>query len=419
MSQPFDLVILSNGPGEITTWVRPVVQAVRERLGSLPRISVILAPCTHSTGREAAIARSYAAVDRVQSVEHFWSFLLWGKTAENWQWFENGLVLFLGGDQFFTLVVGKRLGFKTLIYAEWEARWWRFVDGFGAMNAQVIAKVSPKYHHKFNVVGDLMVDVPSANLQEAPLAQQTIIGLLPGSKSMKLTQGVPLMLAIAEYIHHYRPEIKFIVPVAPTLTLPALAKFADPEYNPVANLFQGQTAQLTQHHEQAYLQTPKGVKIQLISDFPAHDHLRQCTLCLTTIGGNTAELGALGIPMIILLATQQIDAMRAWDGVPGLIANLPLVGTWFAKWLNRRMTKYVQKNNILFAWPNIWAKREIIPELVGDLTAENVANLIFDWLDHPEKLAQIRADLQACRGESGAAENLTQVIIKLMKSGKN
>jgi len=30
---PVDILILSNGPGEVTTWVRPVVKALREQLG--------------------------------------------------------------------------------------------------------------------------------------------------------------------------------------------------------------------------------------------------------------------------------------------------------------------------------------------------------------------------------------------------
>ncbi|MGV0029477.1 lipid-A-disaccharide synthase, partial [Phormidesmis priestleyi ANT.L61.2] len=57
-----DILILSNGPGEVTTWVRPVVRALRQQLGddhSLVRISVILSPCPNATGKEAAIARSY------------------------------------------------------------------------------------------------------------------------------------------------------------------------------------------------------------------------------------------------------------------------------------------------------------------------------------------------------------------------
>jgi lipid-A-disaccharide synthase len=96
MSQ-VDILILSNGPGEVTTWVRPVVQALRQKLGddrSLVRISVILSPCPNATGKEAAIARSYPEVDRVQSSEHFWQFLLWGKTFENWDWRSRGVVGF-------------------------------------------------------------------------------------------------------------------------------------------------------------------------------------------------------------------------------------------------------------------------------------------------------------------------------------
>lgn len=75
--KPVDLLILSNGPGEITTWVRSVVKALRKQLGEdreQTRISVMLSPCPHSTGQEAAIARRYPEVDRVQSSEEFFFF---------------------------------------------------------------------------------------------------------------------------------------------------------------------------------------------------------------------------------------------------------------------------------------------------------------------------------------------------------
>ena len=78
----FDILILSNGPGEITTWVRPVVQALREQSQnqSFPaRISLVLSPCPNATGKEVNIARSYPEIDRVQGAEYFWQFLLLGK----------------------------------------------------------------------------------------------------------------------------------------------------------------------------------------------------------------------------------------------------------------------------------------------------------------------------------------------------
>ncbi|MEO9123181.1 MAG: lipid-A-disaccharide synthase, partial [Microcoleus sp.] len=157
-----DILILSNGPGELATWVRPAVQALRQQLanrGTEARISVVLSPCPHATGKEAEIASNYPEVDRVQAPEHFMRFLLSGKTAENWDWYKTGVVLFLGGDQFFTVVIGKRLKYRTVTYAEWDARWYRWIDKFAAMKPEVFAKVPQKYADKFTVVGDLIAEV--------------------------------------------------------------------------------------------------------------------------------------------------------------------------------------------------------------------------------------------------------------------
>ncbi|HCF30512.1 MAG TPA: lipid-A-disaccharide synthase, partial [Cyanobacteria bacterium UBA11049] len=165
--QAIDILILSNGPGEVTTWVRPVVQALRQQLGddrSMVRISIVLSPCPNASGFEAAIARSYPQVDRVQEAQHFWQFLLSGKTAENWDWRTRGVILFLGGDQLFPVLISRHLGYRTVVYAEWETRWHRWVDRFGVMKADLIDRVSPKYTNKLTVVGDLMAEVASHSL---------------------------------------------------------------------------------------------------------------------------------------------------------------------------------------------------------------------------------------------------------------
>ncbi|TAE58839.1 MAG: lipid-A-disaccharide synthase [Nostocales cyanobacterium] len=409
-----DILILSNGPGEVTTWVRPVLQALRKQLGndvSQVRISVILSPCPHASGKEVNILNSYSQVNRVQAPEHFWRFLLTGKTAENWDWREQGIVIFLGGDQIFPVILGKRLGYKTLVYAEWEARWHNFIDCFGVMKSQVIKNVNPKYVDKFHVVGDLMLEAAGeiGNWENGNLKKSAceIIGLLPGSKKAKLTQGVPLTLATAEYIHSKRPNVKFFIPVAPTLDLSTLASFANPEINQFTQSFGFNGAILKDN----YLQTDSGLKVELIQENPAYHLLSQCSLCLTTVGANTAELGALGIPMIVLLPTQQLDAMRSWDGLPGLLANLPGVGSSFAKLINW----WFLRNKGLLAWPNIWAQSEIVPELVGKLKPEDLGNMVLDFLDDPEKLANIKDKLRRVRGEGGAAEKMAILAQKMIE----
>ena len=430
---PIDIVVLSNGPGEVTTWVKPVVRSLRQRLGNNRdrlRISVLLAPCANATGQEATVVASYSEVDRVQAAAHFVPTLLWGKTEDNWDWRELGLVIFLGGDQLFPVLLGRRWGYKTLVYAEWEARWHRWVDHFAVMTPQILAHVAVHDRAKCTVVGDLMADLSAT--QTAAIAQvrerlkldegTELVGFLPGSKAAKLAQGVPFCLAIAEPIHAARPQTQFVIPVAPTLSLTELAKYADPAQNPVLALIPGNDggqmgaatllpADAT--HDLPRLRTATGVTIWLWPDFPAHAVLSQCQLCVTTVGANTAELGSLAIPMLVLIPTQQLDAMRAWDGLPGLLANLPGVGASFAKLINTWMLRRL--GDRLLAWPNIWAGRRIVPELVGTLHPNEIATLALDWLQQPEQLAQIQADLRSVRGQPGAAARLADCAIALLE----
>ncbi|MEH2002378.1 MAG: lipid-A-disaccharide synthase [Nostoc sp.] len=419
-----DILILSNGPGEVTTWVRPVVKALRQKFGddrNQVRISVVLSPCSNASGKEVAIALSYPEVDRVQGAEHFWQFLLWGKTFENWDWRSRGVVVFLGGDQIFPVVIGKKLGYRTVVYAEWSARWHNWIDRFGVMKPEVAARVLQKYAHKFTVVGDLMVEAAgvaekslnsNSPLAITPSLKTELIGLLPGSKAAKLAQGVPLCLATAEYVYAKRPQAKFVIPVAPTLDLQTLASFADPQKNSIAEIFGFDGASLIVPEDassKALLKTTTGLTVELWQENPAYELLSQCCICLTTVGANTAELGALGVPMIVLLPTQQLDAMRAWDGLPGLLANLPGVGTPFAKVINWSFLRFVRRKGLL-AWPNIWAQSEIVPELMGKLQPQEIGEMVVDLLAHPEKLDDIRAKLRKIRGESGAAQKIAQIV---------
>ncbi|MBW4582155.1 MAG: lipid-A-disaccharide synthase [Tildeniella nuda ZEHNDER 1965/U140] len=460
MHHPVDILILSNGPGELATWVKPVVRALRQQLGDdrgQVRLSVVLSPCTNASGREAAIARGYPEVDRVQGAEHFFPFLLWGKTAAQWDWRSHGVVLFLGGDQFFPVLIGKRLGYRTVIYAEWDARWYRWIDRFGVMNDNILTRAPQKYAHKFTVVGDLMAEAgrwkrgamgaweeggarvtepgsrenlslhheaeTSAALHSfspAPLPPlplfpaAPLIGLLPGSKPAKLSLGVPLCLAIAEHIHAAHPSARFVIPVAPGLELATLATFADPASNGAIDQLGWAAATLVLPDlpdDRPFLKTRSGLRVELWTQAPAYDLLSQCSLCLTTVGANTAELGALTIPMLVLLPLQQIDRIVTWDGIPGLLASLPIVGGRVA----RLMTHLALKRLGRLAWPNIWAKAEIVPELAGNLEPATVAAIVLDLLDHPDKLEQMQTNLRQVRGQPGAASKLAQLVVEMLR----
>jgi hypothetical protein len=421
--QAVDILILSNGPGELATWVQPTLRSLRQQLGhdrDWVRISLVLAPCPHATGQEAKIAQTYPELDRIQGAAHFGSFLLWGRTENNWDWRDRGVVLFLGGDQFFAVVIGKRLGYRTVVYAEWEARWPHWIDAFAVMKSEVALHLPKQYAHKATVVGDLIAEVsrtscnpvdpqhPQQRLQLMPDTQ--LIGLLPGSKPAKLTQGVPLMIAIAQHLHTAAPQTRFVIPVAPTLSVQTLARYADPQQNQFLSLMGNVAARLVLPPDATdalpYLETKTGLTITLWTTPPHYALLSVCQLCLTTVGANTAELGSLAVPMLVLLPTQQLDAMRAWDGLPGLLANLPGVGTLFARIINQLALRRLG----LLAWPNIWAGEQIVPELVGQLQPQAVAELVLNYLNHPEALQQMRDRLHHVRGQPGAAQKLAALV---------
>ncbi|HEY9664285.1 MAG TPA: lipid-A-disaccharide synthase, partial [Allocoleopsis sp.] len=289
----------------------------------------------------------------------------------------------------------------------------------GVMNKTVIDRTPPRYVEKLTVVGDLMAEAGTpkgseqqeqqpADLQSVEDLQsaEELIGILPGSKPSKLAQGVPLGLAIADCLHAARPQTRFVIPVAPTLDLATLAKFADPAQNPIAPRFGEISAELITDQGDPFFKTRRGVRVDLWTGHPAYDVLTQCRLCFTTVGANTAELGSLAIPMIVMIPTQQLDAMRSWDGIPGLLVNLPGVGTIIANVING----WFLSRPRLLAWPNIWAGEMIVPQLVGELQPQKVAELAIEFLDHPDRLAAMQKQLRQVRGEPGAAEKFAQLV---------
>ena len=422
-----DVVILANGPGEVATWVKPVVRSLRTQAPNHQtlRISVFLVPCPNASGQEHIILTRYPEVDRVQSAAHFFKFLIAGKTLDNWDWHEKGIVVFLGGDQVYTLLTAKRLGYRTAVYAEWEARWVSQVDRFGVMQSGVAKKVANRYQNKFSVVGDLMADVGS-NADRAEIMatlnmpeEGDLLGFLPGSKPAKLGVGMPLSLAIAQQIHRHRPQAHFVIGVAPNLVPAALVDYIDPIKNAMVTKLKSPQAKLIEPDMGLpYLQIENGPKIYLWQRFPALDLFSQCRLCFTTVGANTAQLGALATPMIVLMPTQGLADFKLWDGVPGLMVRLPVVGAIARKFINPLIIRALEKSGKLFAWPNIWAKREVVPELFGQISATDASQLALDYLTHPQKLDKMSQTLRDLRGPADAADKMADLILETVDYAK-
>ena len=411
-----DILILSNGPGELTTWVYPFLKALEQSWRSLEtptktRISIALSPCPNASGQEAQLAKSFPNIDRVLPQEQFFDFLLWGRTP-NWQWSKQGIVIFLGGDQFFAVAIAKRLGYKTLIYAEWEARWYWFVDFFAVRNEAIVAKIPEPFRQKATVIGDLMVDRIVDPESSPNFDSKLRVCFMPGSKGNKLKIGVPLAVAIADILKQTRPDLELVIALAPTTTPQTLAEYAQVSF-PTSDS-EGATAVLSDGN----LLTAKGTIITIHREFPAHELINSSQICITTVGANTAELASIHQPMIVLLPTNFADMKVGWDGLLGLIAATPLLGKVLEVAINSLLISQIQNRGQLLAWPNIWAGEAIVPELLGNLTPTQVANQVLFYLDRPDELAKMRDRLKKVCGESGAASKLATMVINAIKKSQ-
>jgi lipid A disaccharide synthetase len=422
LPKPWDALILSNGPGELATWVRPVTAELKARHPEA-RISVVLVPDRNASGQEASFAQSMTGVDRVQSAQHYRRFLLTGKTAEAWDWHPKGITVFLGGDQGFSALISRRLGYPIVVYAEVQARWPQFVNRYGLKEEAVRDSKSShkeRFQGQFQVIGDLMADGVRVGSQDTAHVEtvldlkpgQPLIGLMPGSKAMKLSQGIPLLMGTAEYMQSINPDLRFVIPVAPTTSVEYLASFGNPQSADIEATF-GTSAVLIHDQSGIKLVTPKGTAVHLWTQSPAYELLSRCTVCITSVGANTAELGFLGVPMVVCLPNNRPEAMRAWDGLPGVLVNLPGVGTLAAKAIN----VYMERRLGLLAWPNMRAQEELVPELHGFLTPKIIAEVALELLADAPRRGKMSSRLKTVMGSPGAAKSLIDLVDEVLSSG--
>ena len=114
--------------------------------------------------------------------------------------------------------------------------------------------------------------------------------------------------------------------------------------------------------------------------------------------------------MIVVVPTQHLNVMQAWDGFLGIVARLPilklLLGLVIGLWRLRR--------NDYMAWPNITAKKLVVPERIGKITPLEIAYEASYLLRSKSMLANQKKELMYLRGNTGAVEQLTKEIINLL-----
>lgn len=221
-------------------------------------------------------------------------------------------------------------------------------------------------------VGNPLVDQlaqPIADLREelAIAPDRRILGLLPGSRSGEIRRHWPVLVATARCLLQRRPDLHFLVPLAPGIPVRALHALADGVDLPLT-ILSG---------------TGRAREVMAAAD-----------LLLISSGTATLEAAILQTPMIVIYRMA------------------PLSYALFS-----RLVRVPQ-----VALANIVGGERIVPErLQGASNPAALCREALDWLDHPEKLAEVRAALARVRerlGPGGADQRVAAAALEMLDSGR-
>ena len=476
-----DVVIMTNGPGEVCSWVQAAATAIKDASDTDEHahsngVFAALAPCPHASGREVSALGKQKAIDGVAAPRQFLWLLLLGRAffvvrqaaanvvarlmrrkvpaARARRLRQRGVVLFLGGDQMLAILLAWRLRYRCVLYAERAVLWPNLASAYVLRSRAQLAHVPARWRHKCHVSGDLLLAL--ARKRESTAAQstkrsspsETIVGVLPGSKRAKLRIGAPFFLSSAASLMSQmstdgvKPP-RFVLPLAPTTTADDLQACLDDTTDDLAKrfgwligrarveMFEADSDDVRERcgsyehvghvvadHRDGELVVELWAPSSDSGGVPPFELYASMDLALTTVGTNTAELGALGVPMVVCLPSHAIEDFRgAAGGLLGLLMQLPLgVGAAVARRVNLALLS--QSGHL--AWPNMWADAAgvtpPVPELVGRVSpeevAESAASLLVDATARDSVRDALKRLASAQEEDTGEGGTPTQEVVR-------
>lgn len=411
----FNIVLTTNGPGEISAWVQPMIQEIRQLLPQA-RILIALVPCPHSSGYESHYSnRFYGAT--VLSPKESVHYILTGNLPAHVVLARHGVILHLGGDQLFSVCLGWRSQFPVTVYTEKLAQWKYRVERYFLRDESLFQKHRKRIpEHKLAVVGDLMADAIQVTHSSIDIRQKLnlkldapVVSLLPGSKPLKVLYTTAYMLKVVDELAQQAPEVQFILPQSPFTPLSQLRQAVQDES--LLKVLDGAPGKVIHDRNSTSLLTPLGNRVQIVPPNWQHNALQISDVCLTLPGTNTAELASLGVPMLVILPLQKPELLPL-DGLGGLVGKIPLVGKWLKKYLVLRTLKKIE----YLALPNQKAGRMVVPELIGHFSAADVAEQLYTLLRDPF----LRRDLgQVLRQLMDTNQASTRILFELVEILQN
>jgi hypothetical protein len=399
------LAITSNGPGEFSGWVRPLLHALYAREPGSD-VTIFFVPDEYATGREPDVARATFPQARVLGPGDYVRFALGRGTAGVPG--SVDMVLYLGGDLMHAARVQRRLGGRARAYKFSRPRYRALFERVYAVDAPNVAQLVgwrvPR--DAIETVGNLAVDgalreAAGEFASEPPGASPVAGGVLvmPGTRRREIANLVPFFLQVALWLRRFEPNVPVAFGLSPFTTdaelNDALAAGGDPR-------FWGARGRVL---DGAIVAEPSGERFPIVRD--ALRHAVHARAVVTIPGTKCIELAALGVPSIVCTPLNAPELI-VLNGPLTYLDRIPLAGAA----LKRALIGRLGRRFPLLAQPNIDACEELMPELRGALMPGRVARVTAEYFADRQALARASGRLRALyAAHAGAADRMARSLL--------
>lgn len=381
-----NLFILSNSPGEVAGWVKPVAEAFADRNGGV-RVTLAVLPCPYASGMEKRYGSEIYGIDRSMAFRDVW---------RSSRGSGKNMVLQLGGDPMFGALLSAKFRMRWMIYTA-RPRWrgqvaHYFIPDAAAEHRFAAAGVRSE---RFTRTGNLMLDsvprdlsVEEARARLGISGGVEIISFLPGSRPFEYRQGVPFFCRAAEEVLEVFPGMQALMPIAPTVDEEILT----------GGLAEYDLTWSGEGRAETVFCGNHSVRLVRGDSFSA---IKASKLVVALPGTNNLQIAALGAPLLMVAPLNEAENIPV-DGIPGIIpASFPGY-----RYFKRKLVFHFNNREKFVSLPNRIAGKAIIPEHRGLMTPHIVADLAKELLGTPGRLESIRQGYGDLEFEFGAAEKI-------------
>lgn len=376
------LLIIGNGPGEIGGWVLPIARRVRERAAEGLRLVLVLPPSQFASGAEGAVAAASGLFDEIVPPGGAIRLALGlsGLRLEG-----PAALLHLGGDLWVSRRLAARWALPAYAYAETPliARHQRafreiFVPSPGVARRLAERGLDPA---RLTVSGDPRLDdLPPRDGARA--AGPPRVTLLAGSRARFFRLLLPLWAETALALRRLDPDAGVTVAVSPHLPVETVDEIVTP------------------WRERLEAQRVLFRRVEAAEAMGAAD------LVITIPGTTTMEVAAVPVAALVVVPMQLIGAAPA-EGLTEWLLSVPLLGPAIKRAL---APGYIARQRFV-SLPNRLTGQAILPEMIGEVTPEEIAAAAAALLRDEPRRRRIEEALAEAAGPRGAAGRIADRML--------